>query len=62
MQIAIDGVEPVDGMYTAYGYTQCTRLAFSEGGPKKAAQNADTLMLLAIGILAFSFRHQKSVV
>ncbi len=50
-QVRLTNVVPVDGVYNAYGFTQCTRLAYnSPDGPKKAVFNADTLMLLAIGM------------
>ena len=50
-QVRIINEVPVDGVYIAYGYTYCSGLAFSSpDGPEKAAFNADTLMLLAIGM------------
>ena len=41
---------PPGGFAEAYGYANCVELVRApDGGPRKAALNADTLTLLAIG-------------
>ena len=45
--MADDGPEP-SKEYAAYGWVDCVRLALTRGG-LVAANNADTLMLLAVG-------------